>query len=311
MKKQDYIVTIIVAVVGCMLLSPVQQVLVVAQEDDQQGVISVAGQERTYWLHQPPSMPVEEPVPLVMVLHGGGGSGSNVASMSRMNEVADREGFMVAYPNGSGRLRQRLLTWNAGNCCGYALDQQIDDVAFIEALIDHLVTNYQADPARVYVTGMSNGGMMTYRVGCELSDKVTAIAPVAGALNVDVCEPTDPLTVVIFHGTADQHVLYEGGEPLRTVDIRHPREDNSVQYAIDFWTDHNECDPTPTTTIEGSVKRDVYADCATDVQVVVFTIEGEEHTWPGGRRFSLRGDEPTQEISASEEMWAIFQQHAK
>src|SRR5580704_8834959 len=130
---------------------------------DHKLALTTGGQGRTYLLHLPPIYDGKRSLPLVIVLHGGGGNAPGAARMTGFSEKADKEGFVVAYPNGSGRLRNRLLTWNSGNCCGYALDNSVDDVGFIRALIDALEKTRAIDPTRVYATGMSNGGMMTYR----------------------------------------------------------------------------------------------------------------------------------------------------
>src|SRR4030042_1455717 len=111
-------------------------------------------------------------MPLVIVLHGGGGTAQSTAGMTGMNVKADSSGVIAVYPNGNGRVSdEKLLTWNAGNCCGYALDNNIDDVGFIRELIDKLEKKLAIDKARIYATGISNGGMMSYRLACELADK--------------------------------------------------------------------------------------------------------------------------------------------
>ncbi len=272
--------------------------------------IRVDGRDRTYIVHTPDSYEPATPIPLVLVLHGGGGHAENAQKMSEMNAVADREGFIVVYPNGTGRLTYRLLTWNAAdNCCGYAHDENVDDVKFIRELIEQVQQDYAIDPNRIYVTGMSNGGMMSYRLACELSDVIAAIAPVAGAFNLADCEPTHPISVIIFHGTADEHVLYEGGESLKSVDGE--RIDQPVSAAVDFWTAHNGCTAEPTTTESGSIVTDTYTDCSTGAEVTLVTIEGGGHAWPGGKRGSRQGDEPTQEINASEVMWEFFAAHPR
>ncbi|CAG0944201.1 hypothetical protein ANRL1_01638 [Anaerolineae bacterium] len=272
--------------------------------------IRVDGRDRTYIVYTPDSYEASMPSPLVLVLHGGGGHAENAQKMSEMNAIADREGFIVIYPNGTGRLAYRLLTWNAAdNCCGYAHDENVDDVKFIRELIEQVQQDYAIDPNRIYVTGMSNGGMMSYRLACELSDVIAAIAPVAGAFNLADCEPTHPVSVIIFHGTADEHVLYEGGESLKSVDGE--RIDQPVSVAVDFWTAHNGCTTEPTSTEVGSIVTDVYTHCSTGVEVTLVTIEGGGHTWPGGKRGSRRGDEPSQEINASEVMWEFFAAHPR
>ena len=127
-------------------------------------------------------------MPLVVVLHGGGGNAENIEEVTGFSEKADEEGFIVVYPDGSGRLDRYLLTWNAGFCCGYALENNIDDVGFIRALIEYLQEKYAINRNMIYVTGISNGGMMSYRLGAELSDIVAAIAPVAGSIGGQATE---------------------------------------------------------------------------------------------------------------------------
>jgi polyhydroxybutyrate depolymerase len=270
--------------------------------------LTVGQRGRTYLLHLPPVYDGKRLLPLVIVLHGGGGNAPGAVRMTGFSEKADKEGFVVVYPNGSGRLKTRLLTWNSGNCCGYAMDQNVDDVGFIRALIDELVTLRAIDPKRVYVTGMSNGGMMTYRLGCELSDKIAAIAPVAGALNVENCQPANPVSVIIFHGTADEHVLYKGGEPIQKVD-RHYRVDKSVAYAVSFWVKHDGCSETPQRSEKGSIQAEIYGG-KDGVEVVLYTVNGGGHAWPGGQAYLL-GTEPTREISATDLMWEFFVRHPK
>ena len=189
------------------------------------------------------------------------------------------------------------------------MDRNVDDVGFIRALIDELVKTRAIDPKRVYVTGMSNGGMMTYRLGCELSDEIAAIAPVAGALNVENCQPSSPVSVIIFHGTADEHVLYNGGEPIRKVD-RHSRVDKSVAYAVSFWVQHDSCSSTPKRSEKGNIRTDIYDGGKDGAEVVLYTVNGGGHAWPGGQAYLL-GTEPTKEISATDLMWDFFVRHPK
>jgi polyhydroxybutyrate depolymerase len=275
-----------------------------------EGSLQVGGQERTYLLHLPPAYPDQAALPLVLVLHGGGGNASNAATMSGMSAKADQAGFIVAYPNGSGRQADRLLTWNAGTCCGAALDQNIDDVGFIRALIQDLEGRYKVDPKRIYVTGMSNGAMMTYRLACELADTIAAAAPVAGALNTPECRPAGPLPLIIFHGTADQHVLYEGGAPRQTID-NHQRTDASVADAVTFWVGQDGCAAGPDSEAHGNIIKESYTACQAGSEVVLYSIQGGGHAWPGGQRGSRLGDEPTQEISATDLMWEFFARHPR
>ncbi len=276
---------------------------------DYEQSLTHAGRTRTYTVHLPRGVGAAHAFPLVIVLHGGGGNSENAARMSGFSALADQENFIVVYPDGTGRLGDVLLTWNAGNCCGYALDNNVDDVGFIRALIAQLQRDYPIDTRRVYATGMSNGGMMSYRLGCELSDHLAAIAPVAGALNVE-CKPSTPISVIAFHGTADQHVLFDGGAPKIKADP-HPREDQSVAYAMNFWAQHNRCEATPQREERGHVIHETYTNCANGVAVELYAITGEGHTWPGGQRGSALGDVPTRDISATNVMWEFFKAHPK
>jgi polyhydroxybutyrate depolymerase len=138
------------------------------------------GLERTYILHVPPSYNERHPVPLVISLHGGGGNAGHQRRVSDFNRLADEKGFIVVYPNGTGQRQDAILTWNGGACCGYAMTNNVDDVGFIRALIAELSNAYAIDPKRIYVTGISNGGIMAYRLACEASDVIAAIAPWRG-----------------------------------------------------------------------------------------------------------------------------------
>lgn len=143
-----------------------------------------------------------ERLPLVLVLHGGGGNAAYAERMTGFTDKARKEGFIVVYPEGTGRQEGQLLTWNAGHCCGYAMANRVNDVAFIDALIEKLIEDYVVDPRRIYATGMSNGGMMTHRLGIELSNRFAAIAPVVATLFGDERRPEHPVSAIMFNGHA-------------------------------------------------------------------------------------------------------------
>jgi len=264
------------------------------------------GEARSYLLHVPDSSSPARP--LVVVLHGGGGNARNAERMSGMSDIADREHFAVVYPNGSGRLRRTLLTWNAGNCCGMALAEQVDDVGFLNAVLDDVARRTPIDSRHIYVTGMSNGGMMAYRFGCEAAGRLAAIAPVAGAMNV-TCKPAAPLSVIAFHGTADQHVLYDGDTPTKSID-RHPRVDTAVKDTINFWQQFDGCRSYASDTV-AEVTTEDWTSCTAGTEVELNTLEGFGHAWPGGLKGSPRGDDPTASINASEAMWQFFSRHSR
>jgi polyhydroxybutyrate depolymerase len=182
------------------------------------------GRERSYILHVPKDA-LTSPWPVVINFHGGGSSAAGQQAYSRMDAVADRQGFLVVYPNGTGRIADLLLTWNAGACCGYALDNKVDDVGFVRAVIDDLETHASIDRARIYATGLSNGAMMSYRLAAEAPDLIAAIAPVAGALAFPF-EPKRPIPILHIHSVDDTRALYQGGlgppYPLTNIRVHHP-----------------------------------------------------------------------------------------
>ncbi len=282
---------------------------------DSQGELSFEGRTRTYILHVPPSYTGQEPLPLVIFLHGGGGNAQGAARTYGVSTEADQEGFIVVYPNGTGVLRDRVLTWNAGHCCGYALENRVNDVGFIRALIDKLQSQLNIDPTRIYATGHSNGAMMAYRLGAELSDVLAAIAPVAGTIGgrvspasplVIIPEPSEPVAVAAFHGKLDSHVLYDGGHGLSTSG---ERIDLSVNQSISFWVAANRCSLIPEREVSrsGNIIKETYSHCANNADVVLYTVVNGGHAWPG----ATRGEHPTQEISATELLWEFFEQHPK
>lgn len=280
-----------------------------SDSDKHPGTIDVGGRTRTYFVHTPPGYAGDDKLPLVMVLHGGGGNAENAERMSGMSDKADAANFLVVYPDGTGGAGEHFHTWNSGNCCAYALRNDVDDVAFLRALLDKLEYEYAVDPKRVFVTGMSNGGMMAYRVGCTLADKVAAIAPVAGSLDIE-CNPSQPVSVIAFHGTADENVPYDGGVGKKQLDAA--REDKPVSYAIGFWVKRDACNATPKKSEKGTLRTDVYSGCADGTAVVLNTIVGQGHAWPGSPHI-LRGlaDKPDPTVPATDLMWDFFQSHPK
>lgn len=282
-----------------------------AQADVDQ-TITVDGRARSFRLHVPPGAEDRTALPLVVVFHGGGGNAANAARMSGMDAKADEGRFLVAYPNGTGRGTLPLLTWNTWQCCGPALDDGVDDVRFTRAMVEWISREYRVDRRRIYATGMSNGAMMAYRAACELSDVFAAIAPVSGALDTDDCSPRFPVSAIVFHGTADRHIRYDGGKPLVSMDRRHGREDKPVSFAVGFWSRYDRCRPEPARVRRGHVVHDTY-DCPGGVGVELYSIDGAGHAWPGGTKGIRMGnvDEPTGEISATSLMWAFFEKRPK
>lgn len=231
------------------------------------------------------------PVPLVLNLHGLTSNAGQQELFSGMNPTADAEGFVLAYPNGIGS------SWNAGACCGTAQQQMVDDVGFLRALVEHLETLVCIDPARVYAAGMSNGGFMSNRLGCEAADLFAAIGPVSATLLADDCAPSRPLPVLMFNGTADALVPYNGGLF------------QGAQQSFQDWAQINGCvgDPVPGKSV-GAASCETYDQCEAGVSVTLCTIEGMGHCWPG-QPICPFGQANT-DLKANAELWAFFGQYS-
>jgi len=268
--------------------------------------LRVGAVERSYLVDLPPAYDGRRALPVVLVFHGGGGAALSARTQTRMSEKAQAEGFIAVYPQGSGVLSARLLTWNATTCCGYAMQRRIDEAAFVAALLDDLGASFAIDRSRVYATGISNGGMMAYLSACALAERFAAIAVVAGELTLPDCRPTRPVSVLVIHGTADQNLPFDGGVGAKAL-ARH--EVRSVRFAVDFWRTHDRCPATAATEHAGSVIRERYAPCASASAVELVTIEGGGHSWPGGARLARFLDEPSAALDATREIWAFFGRH--
>jgi polyhydroxybutyrate depolymerase len=262
--------------------------------------LEFGGRKRTYLVHPPKGYDGKTPLPLVLVLHGAVQGAINVERMSGMSAKADKENFLVAYPDGTSR-SGLAPTWNAGACCGYAMAHKVDDVGFLRALIDRLEHDYAVDPKRIFATGISNGGMMSYRLACELADRVAAIAPVEGAQDVE-CQPSGPVSVLIFHGTADLLVPYKGG--TTPFQIGPKRTDTPVSSTVAFWVKQDGCSTTPKREETTQARIDTYSGCKDGAGVTLYTIKGGHHMWPGTRL--SRNDVPATDI-----MWLFFAAHPK
>ncbi len=265
------------------------------------------GRERTYLVHD---FARETPAPVVVVLHGGGGNAANAVRMSGFDGLAAREGFIAVYPNGTaGRRRGRLLTWNAGHCCAGAMTNRVDDVGFVAAMIDALVASGRADRARVYVTGMSNGGMMAHRLAREIPDRVAAIAPVVGAIFGDEPPARTPMPAFIVVGATDTVVPPDGGSlQLRALLGRRSAANHDVAPALaqaTYWATHNGCG-APVTTETPRATTSTWSTCTSGAPVVFHRVAGNGHAWPGGEAGRRGAAAPTHAFNATDEMWAFF-----
>ncbi|MFM8239471.1 MAG: alpha/beta hydrolase family esterase, partial [Actinomycetota bacterium] len=274
-------------------------------------IVRMDDEERSSLVHLPPQYAPGTPLPVVLAFHGGGANGRSMIGFCGLNEKADQAGFIVVYPEGSGRLKQ-MLTFNAGNCCGLASARNIDDVAFVRRVLDDLETIAEVDRRRVYATGMSNGGMMAYRLASEMSDRIAAIAPVGGPMGTMDCRPGRAVSVLHFHGDADEFAPFAGGRG------RGPSGTDfySVEHSIDAWVRANGCEKTPRRMQlpdreqDGTTVKQVSYEGGQDgAEVVLIVIEGGGHTWPGREPRMRALGISTRDISANDMMWEFFQRH--
>ncbi len=275
--------------------------------------IRVDGRLRTFVVRAPRGLAsTGAPVPLVLVLHGGGGNAENAELMTGFTRLVDRERIMVVYAEGSSRGRLlRLLTWNARHCCGYAMDERVNDVGFIDVLLDTLIARYPIDRSRIYATGMSNGGMMSHRLGYELAPRFAAIAPVVGALFGDERVPASPVSALMINGLLDKSVPPGGGQTGgRSGDAWDgtPMVPQTEQGT--FWARADGCAATPARA-ESAVETVWRYQCPTGRDVEVHQVKDNGHAWPGGQRGSRLGDVPSRSIDATEVIWTFFKAHPK
>jgi polyhydroxybutyrate depolymerase len=274
--------------------------------------LTVGGRERSYQVHIPSKYDQKKPTPLVLAFHGGGANADSMVRFSGLNEKSDEARFIVVYPSGTGRL-ERVLTFNGGNCCGYAMNNKVDDVEFTRQLLDDLAKSANIDRKRVFATGMSNGGIMAYRLASELSDRVAAIAPVAGPMGTEACQPKRPVSVMHFHGTADDNAPFKGGKGEKSIS---GTEFYSVDDSIQAWVKANGCKAEPVITTmpdraeDGTtITHKTYGGGKDGAEVVLVVIEGGGHTWPGQEsRLKMLG-KSTKNISANDMMWEFFKKH--
>ncbi len=267
-------------------------------------VVSFEGRLRHAVVHVPGSYNGADAVPAVLNFHGWGSNPNEQMALTGMNALADREGFLVVYPEGTGR----MLGFNAGDCCGDPIAQKVDDVGFTRALLDELQRTYRVDSKRVYATGMSNGGFLAHRLACELSDRVAAIAAVSGVMGIRDCSPKRPVSVLQFHGTADNLVGFRGGglavfTPVETTVRDWARRDGCAGLGQDWASDRRTI-----TFRKGDATCERYEGCREGTEVELCRIDGGGHTWPGGPSLPQFGS-TSADISASEAMWRFFSGH--
>jgi polyhydroxybutyrate depolymerase len=265
--------------------------------------ITVGALTRTYTMRLPSAYDGVTPLPLVIAMHGGFGSGLQLEEQSLLSDKAELEGFIVVYPDGVPS-PLNIRTWNAGGCCGYAMNNNIDDVGFISALLDTLIAENAIDTLRIYATGMSNGGFMSYRLACELSERIAAIAPVSASMTIDVCAPTRSMPVIGLHSYLDESVPYLGGVGTG-VSSHYNSPQDSVQTAFAL---HANCLSLSDTLLDDADMTVIrWSDCDCSQEMLIYMTHDGGHSWPGGEQGTGIGDPPSTVISANNLMWEFFQ----
>lgn len=260
--------------------------------------ISSSAVARDFTVHRPNVAAPQAGYPLVLMLHGGLGTGAQAEASYGWDTMADQQGFLVAYPDGLNR------TWNAGTCCGTSARDGVDDVAFLTAVVARITQMVSVDANRVYLTGMSNGAMMTYRMACE-TKLFAAVAPVAGTQLVD-CLSAQPVSLLHIHGTADSTVRLDGKRGKAPGFVTGP----PIAEVVNSWRKQDGCGAFATSTANG-VSTSV-ANCTDSRTVEWILVAGAGHQWPGSTRSTYAGaDQPSDALSATSVIWAFFAAHPR
>jgi polyhydroxybutyrate depolymerase len=247
-------------------------------ESQQYLSLSVGGQQRSVTVRAP-ERPAGELLPVIVALHGLGGTAQNFEDYTGLSDNATTDRYIAVFPEGA-LIDDERQAWNAGGCCSAPESTPADDVALLAKIFNE-VEQYGGDPERIYVVGFSNGGMLSYRAACDLGDRVAGIAVVAGAFNVTECAATNPMPVVIIHGTDDDTVPYLGGwTESATAEGLNPVDNASVWDAMEYWIERDGCSTDVTQTGWSLATIETYSDCEPGTSVTVYTIDGGGHVWP-------------------------------
>jgi polyhydroxybutyrate depolymerase len=273
------------------------------------------GRERTYRVYVPASLVPGVPVPLLVAMHGGLGSAAQFQDNSGFDGVAEANGFVIAYPDGIGSPVKAgfAQTWNGGYCCGPAVVQGVDDVAFLRQLVAELQRTYVIDPARIYAAGHSNGGIMAYRLACEAADVFAGIGLQASSLGVEPCDPTEPVSLVHVHGLADRNHPIDGGAGDGVANVVfHPALDGVRTIAS-----ADDCPAEPATTAHPTnpdVTVETWAPCAEGTEVELVKVAGASHAWMGGTPRPIQRalvGETYDRYSSAAAIWAFLAAHPR
>jgi polyhydroxybutyrate depolymerase len=273
--------------------------------------VDSGGRTRTYYVHTPKNYISATRWPLVFVIHGRLGTGPGMARIARFDPFADSNGIIAVYPDGIDH------SWADGRGTSPADRAGVDDVAFFSAMLDKLEAAYSIDPSRVYATGLSNGGFMSYDLACKLAARIAAVAPVAATFAVpqsQSCHPARPISVLAINGTDDPLVPYAGGELKRTAGgmILSAPESAKAWSQLDGCAANPASDSLPAKSPDGlETRREIYSGCQQKAAVALYTVVGGGHTWPGGKQYfpQFLIGKTSHDFGANDVIWQFFQTH--
>lgn len=269
---------------------------------DIEDTLMIYGRNRFFKTHLPIGYNANKKYPVVLVFHGGLGNPEAIEKQSGFSRKADEEGFIVVYPYGTGAFDKKLLTWNTWTCCGYADKKDINDVDFIDALIKIIKNKFSIDEKRIYATGMSNGGMMCYLLACQLPEYFAAVAPVVATMFDTIsCNPQNEVSLIIFNSINDEHIPYKGGIGEKSlVDV----EKLPVETSVNLWVKNYNCYFMGKSESKYFVRTNYKNNNGTEI--VFYKMLSGGHSWPGGEKIRMFGDDPIKNVSATDLIWEFF-----
>ena len=254
------------------------------------------GRTRSYRIFVPSGYVASTPTPLVLVFHGALGTSEQIAGLTEFDTKAETEGFIAVYPQSTSLPESDFLTaWNVGINFGDNQTDDVDDVVFIDQLLDSLETSYSTDPSRIFVTGFSNGGMFTNLLACQRADRFAAFAPVSGSISIADCQPGRAVPILAIHGKDDRIVNYDGGDLTGS--------SSHIPAAVDLiadWAAIDGCNSLPIISDVDKMTQTRFIECNQGATVALYSIGGLGHSWPGGEWFGSSG------VNASELIWEFF-----